>query len=270
MIFPVIDCSFISLFMRLKAVMGNCNSLADHILVISKEFQLFHPFLYPPTPHVTTVQVHPSSFYPSTQVWMQTWWIRWVIQGFSSSIPMGLGCACQLQHCLYMSTSLPVNIPPPVIHRLILYLIINFFFHFWSPLQHFYLPFCTWPPPKQTTFVIPILLQPFPNSVLHIQAQHYIAPMVWFPRYSCPCKAPFPKRTSKLPLDSLVHSGFSLLTLYAFSDIPSCLCLDSAPGKYCLFSYKNCVKAHPVTHFSHSVLCSQHILFSCCCSVTNH
>lgn len=134
MIFPVIDCSFISLFMRLKAVMGNCNSLADHILVISKEFQLFHPFLYPPTPHVTTVQVHPSSFYPSTQVWMQTWWIRWVIQGFSSSIPMGLGCACQLQHCLYMSTSLPVNIPPPVIHRLILYLIINFFFHFWSPL----------------------------------------------------------------------------------------------------------------------------------------
>lgn len=130
MIFPVIDCSFISLFMRLKAVMGNCNSLADHILVISKEFQLFHPFLYPPTPRVTAVQVHPSSFYPSTQVWMQTWWIRWVIQGFSSSIPMGLGCACQLQHCLYMSTPLPVNIPPPVIHRLILYLIINFFFPF--------------------------------------------------------------------------------------------------------------------------------------------
>lgn len=73
MIFPVIDCSFISLFMRLKAVMRNCNSLADHILVISKEFQLFHPSLYPPTPHVTVVQVHPSSFYPPTQVfWMQT------------------------------------------------------------------------------------------------------------------------------------------------------------------------------------------------------
>lgn len=106
MIFPVIDCSFISLFMRLKAVMGNCNSLADHILVISKEFQLFHPFLYLSTPHVTAVQVHPSSFYPSTQVWMQTWWIRWVIYRVFLQNPDGLGM------CLSAS-ALPLHVHIP-------------------------------------------------------------------------------------------------------------------------------------------------------------
>ena len=68
MIFPVIDCSFIYLFMRLKAVMGNGNSLADHTLVISKGSQLCHPSLCPPMPCVTAVQFCPSLLYPPTQV----------------------------------------------------------------------------------------------------------------------------------------------------------------------------------------------------------
>lgn len=162
MIFPVIDCSFISLFMRLKAVMGNCNGLTDHTLVISKESQLFHTLCYCSAgPLLFVLPSHTSLL--DANLMDPVGYPRGFLQH-----PDGLG-TCLSASALPVRVHAPASEYPTSCHSLTNFIPCSpFFFHFWSPFHRFYLPVCTWPPPKQTTFVIPILLQPFPNSVLLI------------------------------------------------------------------------------------------------------
>lgn len=109
--------------------------------------------------------------------------------------------------------------------------------------------------------VIPILLLPFPGLVfpipLHMQSQLQL--MLRFPRYSCPCKDPFPqKRELQLPWNYLVYTGFEFAYLICFLRHSSLLvswfiCCTPGKLKHCLLPYTNCVKVHLVTCFSHSV-----------------
>lgn len=96
--FPLDDCSFIYLFMRLIDVMENPNRLTDHTWVISKVYQLSHSSLCPPTPCATVVHFHPA---PTSHTNPLDWWrVQWIIQGVSFSILVGFRCAHQLQPCL--------------------------------------------------------------------------------------------------------------------------------------------------------------------------
>lgn len=112
--------------------------------------------------------------------------------------------------------------------------------------------------------VILVLLHPFPNLVfllpLHTQSQHYMTLMIWFPRYRCPCKAPFPNKKSLLSPLKLPGSywfQFAYLTCflrYAILLVHWFFCAAQDKFKHCLSSYttQSRVKAHPVTCFSQS------------------
>lgn len=158
--FPLNDCSFIYLFMKLKNVMGNSNRLTDHTWVISKVFQFCHSSLCPPTPCVTASTL----LYPPTQILLTDG----ASSGFSSAsqwasdVPIIFStawrrpCSCQwISHFLIFTdwfiAAFSLVFSPP------------FLLFFSPPLPPFLHPVSS-----QTNYlVIPVLLHLFPNAWHH-------------------------------------------------------------------------------------------------------